>query len=87
MLHLVKFITDILGIGPSFISPLVEDHFLSASGPIPTGSIAFLKGAARVQTAIAMVLACDALGVEVALGNGTGNIITSFHVACVVFLF
>lgn len=41
---------------------------MSSSGSIPYGAISYLKGAARIQTAIAAVLACHQLGRKACLG-------------------
>lgn len=47
-------------------------------GPIPDGSIGFLKGAARVTTAIAAVVACDQMAVEV--GWDTNNVFNNSYI-------
>jgi hypothetical protein len=42
----------------------MQDADVKSQGVIPQGSICFLKGAARVTTAIAAVVACSKLKVE-----------------------
>ncbi|CAK8990693.1 Uncharacterized protein SCF082_LOCUS2343 [Durusdinium trenchii] len=43
----------------------IKDSSLGHDGPIAFGSIGFLKGAARVTTAIAIVVCCSSLGIQV----------------------
>ena len=49
---------------------------MASKGPIALGTIAYLKGAARVQTAIAFVVGCHELGVEACLGQRTKSWVT-----------
>lgn len=43
----------------------LQEKHISASGDIPAGSIFFLKGAMRVQTAVAVVVCLRSMGLEV----------------------
>jgi len=51
---------------PDATGPYLQDSCIGQAGPIPDASIGYLKGAARLTTAIAAVVCCKHhLGVEV----------------------